>query len=44
VSKTTARAAVDIPYQVKIDLSMDVPPQPIEANPEMRIAQGGACR
>src|ERR1700730_19328128 len=40
VSETTARAAADIPYQVKIDLSMNVPPQPVEANLETRIAQG----
>lgn len=40
VSETTARAAADIPYQIKIDLSMNVPPQPVEANLEMRIAQG----
>jgi len=40
VSETTARAAADIHYQVKIDLSMNVPPQPVEANLEMRIAQG----
>src|SRR5690348_2618878 len=32
VSETTARAAVDIPFQVKIDLSMNLPPQPVEAN------------
>src|SRR5215471_5955751 len=31
VSETTARAA-DIPFQVKIDLSMNLPPQPVEAN------------
>lgn len=40
VSETTARVASDIHYQVKIDLSMNVPPQPVEANLEMRIAQG----
>lgn len=40
VSETTARGAADIHYQVKIDLSMNVPPQPVEANLEMRIAQG----
>jgi DNA-binding transcriptional MocR family regulator len=40
VSETTARLAADIHYQVKIDLSMNVPPQPVEANLEMRIAQG----
>jgi DNA-binding transcriptional MocR family regulator len=40
VSETTARAAVDIPFQVKIDLSMNLPPQPVEANLDLRIAQG----
>jgi hypothetical protein len=32
VSETTARATADIPYQIKIDLSMNIPPQPVEAN------------
>jgi DNA-binding transcriptional MocR family regulator len=40
VSETTTRATADIPYPVKIDLSMNVPPQPIEANLDIRIAQG----
>ena len=40
VSETTARAARDIPFQVKIDLSMNIPPQPVEANLDARIAQG----
>src|SRR6267154_3345272 len=40
VSETTARAARDIPFQVKIDLSMNLPPQPVEANLDSRIAQG----
>jgi DNA-binding transcriptional MocR family regulator len=40
VSETTARAAGDIPFQVKIDLSMNLPPQPVEANLDLRIAQG----
>jgi DNA-binding transcriptional MocR family regulator len=40
VSETTARVAADIHYQVKIDLSMNVPPHPVEANLEVRIAQG----
>jgi DNA-binding transcriptional MocR family regulator len=40
VSETTARATVDLPHPVKIDLSMNVPPQPIEANLDIRIAQG----
>jgi DNA-binding transcriptional MocR family regulator len=42
VSETTTRATVDIPHPVKIDLSMNVPPQPIEANLDTRIAQGFA--
>src|SRR5437660_7560508 len=40
VSETTARAAGDVPFQVKIDLSMNIPPQPVEANLEQRIQQG----
>jgi DNA-binding transcriptional MocR family regulator len=40
VSETTTRATVDLPHPVKIDLSMNVPPQPIEANLDIRIAQG----
>jgi DNA-binding transcriptional MocR family regulator len=40
VSETTARAARNIPFRVKIDLSMNLPPQPVEANLELRIAQG----
>jgi DNA-binding transcriptional MocR family regulator len=40
VSETTARATVDLPHPVKIDLSMNIPPQPVEANLDVRIAQG----
>ena len=40
VSETTARAAGNIPIRVKIDLSMNIPPQPVEANLDLRIAQG----
>ncbi len=40
VSETTARVAANIHYPVKIDLSMNVPPHPVEANLEGRIAQG----
>jgi len=40
VSETTARAAGDLPAPVNIDLSMNLPPQPIEANLDLRIAQG----
>lgn len=43
VSETTARAAADIPYQIKIDLSMNIPPQPVEANLDVRIAKGLAA-
>jgi len=39
VSETTARAPFDLPAQVKIDLSMNIPPQPVEANLDLRIAQ-----
>jgi DNA-binding transcriptional MocR family regulator len=37
VSETTARAAEDIPDGVDIDLSMNVPPQPLEAALDARI-------
>jgi len=40
VSETTARAASDLPAPVSIDLSMNLPPQPVEANLDLRIAQG----
>ncbi|ARP98451.1 PLP-dependent aminotransferase family protein [Pseudorhodoplanes sinuspersici] len=40
VSETTIRAATDMPHQAKIDLSMNVPPHPVEANLDVRIAQG----
>ncbi|MBR1124249.1 PLP-dependent aminotransferase family protein [Bradyrhizobium lablabi] len=40
VSETTARAAADLPVPVNIDLSMNLPPQPVEANLDLRIAQG----
>jgi DNA-binding transcriptional MocR family regulator len=40
VSETTARAASDLPVTVNIDLSMNLPPQPVEANLDLRIAQG----
>src|ERR1700676_1696635 len=43
VSETTARATADIPYQIKIDLSMNTPPQPVEANLDVRIAKGLAA-
>jgi DNA-binding transcriptional MocR family regulator len=40
VSETTARAASDLLGPVSIDLSMNLPPQPVEANLDLRIAQG----
>lgn len=43
VSETTARAAPDIAQPVTIDLSMNVPPHPLEANLDVRIAQGLAA-
>ncbi|MGE4061949.1 MAG: PLP-dependent aminotransferase family protein [Rhodospirillaceae bacterium] len=39
ISETTARAP-GLPFRAKIDLSMNIPPQPVEANLEVRIAQG----
>ena len=43
VSETTARATANIPYQITIDLSMNIPPQPVEANLDVRIAKGLAA-
>lgn len=43
VSETTARAAADIPDLVDIDLSMNVPPQPLEAGLDARIERGLAA-
>jgi len=40
VSETTARAASELSAPVNIDLSMNLPPQPVEANLDLRIAQG----
>lgn len=40
VSETTARAASERSAPVNIDLSMNLPPQPVEANLDLRIAQG----
>jgi DNA-binding transcriptional MocR family regulator len=40
VSETTARTHDNISHPVKIDLSMNVPPQPVEANLDLHIAQG----
>jgi DNA-binding transcriptional MocR family regulator len=43
VSETTARATADLPAPISIDLSMNIPPQPVEANLDLRIAQGLAA-
>jgi DNA-binding transcriptional MocR family regulator len=43
VSETTARAPGDLPAPINIDLSMNLPPQPVEANLDLRIAQGLAA-
>jgi len=40
ISETTARTVPGVPFARKIDLSMNVPPQPVEANLDVRIAQG----
>jgi DNA-binding transcriptional MocR family regulator len=45
VSETTLRAHSHIPQAIKIDFSMNVPPQPLEANLDLHIAQAlGALR
>lgn len=40
VSETSARRAVDLPHPVAIDLSMNVPPHPLEAQFDERIIAG----
>ncbi|MBR0825921.1 PLP-dependent aminotransferase family protein [Bradyrhizobium manausense] len=40
VSETSARRAVDLPHPVAIDLSMNVPPHPLEAQLDDRILSG----
>ncbi|GLR86140.1 PLP-dependent aminotransferase family protein [Bradyrhizobium iriomotense] len=40
VSETSARRAVDLPHPVTIDLSMNVPPHPLEAQLDERILAG----
>ncbi len=40
VSETSARRAVDLPNPVAIDLSMNVPPHPLEAQLDERILAG----
>ncbi|MCK1620142.1 PLP-dependent aminotransferase family protein [Bradyrhizobium sp. 159] len=40
VSETSARRAVDLPHPVAIDLSMNVPPHPLEAQLDERIISG----
>ncbi len=42
-SESTARVAADIPDHVSIDLSMNVPPQPVEAALDTRIEHGMAA-
>ncbi|MGY4231288.1 DNA-binding transcriptional MocR family regulator [Bradyrhizobium sp. USDA 4449] len=40
VSETSARRAIDLPHPVAIDLSMNVPPHPLEARLDERIITG----
>jgi DNA-binding transcriptional MocR family regulator len=40
VSETSARRTVDLPHPVTIDLSMNVPPHPLEAQLDERILAG----
>jgi DNA-binding transcriptional MocR family regulator len=40
VSETSARRAVDLPHPIAIDLSMNVPPHPLEAQLDERIIAG----
>lgn len=40
VSETSARRAIDLPHPVAIDLSMNVPPHPLEAQLDERIIAG----
>jgi DNA-binding transcriptional MocR family regulator len=40
VSETSARRAIDLPHPVTIDLSMNVPPHPLEARLDERILAG----
>ena len=40
VSETSVRRAADLPHEISIDLSMNVPPHPIEAQLDDRILQG----
>lgn len=40
VSETTVRASGNLPVHLNIDLSMNLPPLPLEANLDLRIAQG----
>lgn len=43
VSESTARSAADVADEVNIDLSMNVPPQPVEAALDARIEHGLAA-
>lgn len=40
VSETSARRAIDLPHPVAIDLSMNVPPHPLEGQLDERIVAG----
>jgi DNA-binding transcriptional MocR family regulator len=40
VSETTLRTPDSLPHAVKIDLAMNVPPQPVEANLDQHIIRG----
>jgi DNA-binding transcriptional MocR family regulator len=40
VSETTARTAENVPRRIKVDLAMNIPPQPVEASLDVHIAQG----
>lgn len=40
VSETTLRLSKDVPHEISIDLSMNVPPHPVEAQLDDRILQG----
>lgn len=43
ISETTARTSLAVPFGTKIDLSMNIPPQPVEANLDVRISQALAA-
>jgi DNA-binding transcriptional MocR family regulator len=43
VSETTIRTADNVRHEIKIDLSMNLPPHPVEANLDVRITTGLAA-